>query len=177
MAKTPEAALKFMDALVPGVDGKGGERSQGHPGADRRAEGRLQVAAVGLGFLLPSRCARQSTTWTKSQIKPYFELNNVLQNGVFYAANQLYGLTFKERNDIPGLPARTCACSRCSTPTASRWRCGTATTSSATTRTAAPGWTTSSTSRSCSARSRWSTTSPTSASPRRASRRCSASTT
>ena len=37
----------------------------------------------------------------KSQVRPYFELNNVLQNGVFYAANQLYGLTFKERHDIP----------------------------------------------------------------------------
>src|ERR1035437_2444604 len=37
----------------------------------------------------------------ESQLKPYFELNNVLQNGVFYAANQLYGLTFKERKDIP----------------------------------------------------------------------------
>ena len=37
----------------------------------------------------------------ESQIKPYFELNNVLQNGVFYAANQLYGITFKERKDIP----------------------------------------------------------------------------
>ena len=37
----------------------------------------------------------------ESQIKPYFELNNVLQNGVFYAATQLYGITFKERNDIP----------------------------------------------------------------------------
>jgi peptidyl-dipeptidase Dcp len=36
-----------------------------------------------------------------SQIKPYFELNDVLQNGVFFAANQLYGLTFKERKDIP----------------------------------------------------------------------------
>ena len=37
----------------------------------------------------------------EAQIKPYFELNNVLQNGVFYAANQLYGITFKERHDIP----------------------------------------------------------------------------
>ncbi len=37
----------------------------------------------------------------ESQIKPYFELDNVLKNGVFYAANQLYGLTFKERKDIP----------------------------------------------------------------------------
>ena len=37
----------------------------------------------------------------ESQIKPYFELNSVLQNGVFYAANKLYGLTFRERHDIP----------------------------------------------------------------------------
>ena len=50
---------------------------------------------------MPSRCGRRSTISTKSQVKPYFELNNVLQNGVFYAANQLYGITFKERKDIP----------------------------------------------------------------------------
>src|SRR5437899_6974119 len=37
----------------------------------------------------------------EDQIKPYFELNNVLENGVFYAANQLYGISFKERHDIP----------------------------------------------------------------------------
>ena len=37
----------------------------------------------------------------ENQIKPYFELNNVLQNGVFYAAEQLYGITFKERKDLP----------------------------------------------------------------------------
>ena len=36
-----------------------------------------------------------------SQLKPYFELNSVLQNGVFYAANKLYGVTFKERHDLP----------------------------------------------------------------------------
>ena len=37
----------------------------------------------------------------EDEIKPYFELNNVLQNGVFFAANQLYGVTFKARKDIP----------------------------------------------------------------------------
>jgi peptidyl-dipeptidase Dcp len=37
----------------------------------------------------------------ESQIMPYFELNDVLQNGVFFAANRLYGITFKERHDIP----------------------------------------------------------------------------
>src|SRR5690606_11538923 len=37
----------------------------------------------------------------ESQIKPYFELKNVLENGVFYAATKLYGITFKQRTDIP----------------------------------------------------------------------------
>ncbi len=37
----------------------------------------------------------------QSELKPYFELNSVLKDGVFYAANQLYGITFKERHDIP----------------------------------------------------------------------------
>lgn len=37
----------------------------------------------------------------ESQLKPYFELNRVLKDGVFYAANKFYGLTFKERKDLP----------------------------------------------------------------------------
>ena len=40
-------------------------------------------------------------TFDESQLKPYFEMNNVLENGVFFAADQLYGLTFKERTDLP----------------------------------------------------------------------------
>jgi len=34
-------------------------------------------------------------------LKPYFELNKVLKDGVFYAATRLYGITFKQRKDIP----------------------------------------------------------------------------
>ena len=37
----------------------------------------------------------------ESQLKPYLELDNVLENGVFYAATQLYGITFTERPDLP----------------------------------------------------------------------------
>jgi peptidyl-dipeptidase Dcp len=37
----------------------------------------------------------------QSQVAPYFELNRVVQDGVFYAAHELYGLTFKERKDLP----------------------------------------------------------------------------
>jgi peptidyl-dipeptidase Dcp len=36
-----------------------------------------------------------------NQLKPYFEMKNVLENGVFFAANQLYGISFKERTDLP----------------------------------------------------------------------------
>jgi peptidyl-dipeptidase Dcp len=37
----------------------------------------------------------------EDEVKPYFEVWNVLENGVFYAANQLYGITFKRRTDLP----------------------------------------------------------------------------
>jgi peptidyl-dipeptidase Dcp len=37
----------------------------------------------------------------QNEVKPYFELNTVLQKGLFYAANQLYGISFKERHDLP----------------------------------------------------------------------------
>jgi len=37
----------------------------------------------------------------ESELKPYLELDRVLQDGVFYAANQIYGLTFEERFDLP----------------------------------------------------------------------------
>ncbi|WP_281321745.1 M3 family metallopeptidase [Flavobacterium aestivum] len=37
----------------------------------------------------------------ESQTKPYFELNSVLEKGVFYAAKQMYGISFKERKDLP----------------------------------------------------------------------------
>ena len=47
----------------------------------------------------------------ESQERPYFELDNVLENGVFYAAHQLYGISFKERKDIP-VYSRRCGFSR-----------------------------------------------------------------
>ncbi|HKL53330.1 MAG TPA: M3 family metallopeptidase, partial [Wenzhouxiangellaceae bacterium] len=44
---------------------------------------------------------QQKYDFDESQIKPYFELDSVLINGVFHAAEQVYGLTFKERPDLP----------------------------------------------------------------------------
>jgi len=45
------------------------------------------------------RAAKYS--YDESQVRPYFEMSNVLRNGVLFAAQQLYGITFKERKDIP----------------------------------------------------------------------------
>jgi peptidyl-dipeptidase Dcp len=44
---------------------------------------------------------RDKYAFDESQVKPYFELDHVLRDGVFYAANELYGLTFTERTDLP----------------------------------------------------------------------------
>jgi peptidyl-dipeptidase Dcp len=45
------------------------------------------------------RAAKYS--FDEAQVRPYFEMNNVLRNGVLFAAEQLYGIKFKERHDIP----------------------------------------------------------------------------
>ena len=68
---------------------------------DRRGRRAASSSRRGTGSSTPSRCARPKYDLDESQIKPYFELDHVLQDGVFFAANKLYGLTFKERNDIP----------------------------------------------------------------------------
>ena len=44
---------------------------------------------------------QQKYDFDESQIKPYFELDSVLVNGVFHAAEQVFGITFKERPDLP----------------------------------------------------------------------------
>ncbi len=84
-----------------GGHGQGPRRGGRDAGADRRAaRGTLALAPWDWQYY-PSRCARREYALDESQIKPYFELDRVLTDGVFYAANQLYGLTFKERKDMP----------------------------------------------------------------------------
>ena len=51
--------------------------------------------------LYSDQVRRERYAFDESQLKPYFELDHVLLDGVFYAANRLYGLTFKERHDLP----------------------------------------------------------------------------
>src|SRR6185437_14713642 len=100
MARTPEAALKFVRDLVPAAT------------ANARAEGdaiQAIIDADGESFQLEpwdwehyaERVRRARYDLDEEQIKQYFELDRVLQSGVFYAATRLYGITFKERDDLP----------------------------------------------------------------------------
>ncbi len=100
MAKTPEAALQFMDAIVPAATAKVAREAADIQAVIDSQKGGFQVQAYDWNFYSEQvRKARYDID--DAQVKPYFELYNVLQNGVFYAANQLYGITFKERHDIP----------------------------------------------------------------------------
>ena len=100
MAKTPEAALKFMDDLVPPATGNAESEAKEIQAVIDGQKAGFQLQPWDWNFYA-ERVRKAKYDLDESQVRPYFELNNVLQNGVFYAANQLYGLTFKERHDIP----------------------------------------------------------------------------
>lgn len=100
MAKTPETALKFMQNLVPAVTARAQAEAGDIQALIDKQHGGFKLAPWDWNFYA-EQVRKAKYDLDASQIKPYFELDNVLQNGVFYAANQLYGLTFKERHDIP----------------------------------------------------------------------------
>ena len=100
MADTPAKVNSFLTQLVAPA------------GAKAKEEARLIQAAIdksGPHFDLKpwdweryaDKVQKERYDLDDSALRPYFELNNVLQNGVFYAANRLYGITFKERHDLP----------------------------------------------------------------------------
>jgi peptidyl-dipeptidase Dcp len=100
MAKTPEAALKFMDALVPGATAKAGIEGKDIQKVIDAQKGGFTLQPWDWDFY-SEQVRKAKYDLNDAEVKPYFELNNVLENGVFYAAHQLYGITFKERKDIP----------------------------------------------------------------------------
>src|SRR4051794_26695328 len=100
MAKDRATAIGFLDRLAPAVAAK-----QQREAADIRALAKsqgatFQVTPADWNFYA-EQIRKQRFAVDSDQLKQYFEFNRVLEDGVFYAANQLYGLTFKERKDIP----------------------------------------------------------------------------
>ena len=100
MAKTPEAALKFMDALVPGATAKAAREAKDIQDLIDAQKGGFTLQPWDWDFY-SEQVRKAKYDLDPAEVKPYFELNNVLENGVFYAAHELYGITFQERHDIP----------------------------------------------------------------------------
>lgn len=100
MAKTPAAALKLLDSLVPGATAKAhGEAADMQAIIDAQ-HGGFKLASYDWNFY-SEQVRAQKYALDDAQTRPYFEVDRVLHDGVFFAANKLYGVTFKERHDIP----------------------------------------------------------------------------
>ena len=100
MAKTPDHALKLLTDMVPAATAKA-----------RREAARMQqlIDSEKGGFTLGAadwelyaeKVRKADYDIDEAQVKPYFPLDRVLKDGVFFAAHELYGLTFRERKDLP----------------------------------------------------------------------------
>ena len=100
MAKKPEAALEFMDQLVPGATARDAAEARDIQALIDKQKGGFKLQPWDWEFY-SEQVRKAKYDLNEDDVKPYFELNNVLENGVFYAAHLLYGLTFKERKDLP----------------------------------------------------------------------------
>ncbi len=100
MAETPEAVEKFLSRMVPATAAQEKREAADVQAVIDKSGGHFQLKPWDWDhYAQQVRKARYDLD--EDQLKPYFELDNVLKNGVFFAANRLYGLTFKERKDIP----------------------------------------------------------------------------
>nr|WP_314463650.1 M3 family metallopeptidase [uncultured Novosphingobium sp.] len=105
MVKTPAKAMEFMKGFVPALRATQ-DREAAMLEAAMKAEG---TKAGGQNVTLApwdwsyyaEKVRKAKYELDESQIKPYFEVWRTLEDGVFYAANQTYGLTFKRRTDLP----------------------------------------------------------------------------
>ncbi|WP_448633518.1 M3 family metallopeptidase [Pedobacter panaciterrae] len=100
MAKTPAAVETFFSKLVPSATAKAKAEAADIQAVIDQQKGGFKVEPYDWNYYA-EQVRKAKYDLDENQIKPYFELNKVLQNGVFYAATQLYGITFKERTDLP----------------------------------------------------------------------------
>ena len=100
MAKTPAAVETFLGKLVPSATAKARAEAADIQAVIDQEKGGFKLEAYDWDHYA-EKVRKAKYDLDESQVKPYFELNSVLENGVFYAATQLYGITFKQRTDLP----------------------------------------------------------------------------
>lgn len=101
MAGRPEAVERLISQLAPALRAKVADDVAELEAFAQQTEGKdFKLAAWDLDYYA-ERLKKAKYDLNEADLKPYLVLDSVLKNGVFFAANQLYGLTFKPRPDIP----------------------------------------------------------------------------
>ncbi|WP_223833720.1 M3 family metallopeptidase [Pedobacter riviphilus] len=100
MAKTPEAVEDFFSKVIPAATAKAKSEAADIQAVIDQQKGGFKLEPWDWDFYA-EQVRKAKFDLDENEVKPYFELNKVLINGVFYAATQLYGITFKERKDLP----------------------------------------------------------------------------
>ena len=100
MAKTPEAVEKFLSGLVPATVSNEQKEAEDIQAFMNQSGDNFKLEPWDWNYYA-NKLRKERFNLDDSQIKPYFVLENVLQKGIFYAAHELYGITFKELHDIP----------------------------------------------------------------------------
>ena len=101
MAKTPENVYDFLMNLIKAYVPKADAETKTIEDFARKSQGaEFQLQAYDY-FYYSAKMKKELLDVSDEAVKPYFNVDSVLLNGVFYAVNRVYGLTFKERTDIP----------------------------------------------------------------------------
>lgn len=100
MAKSPATALSFIRQIAAPVAVEQ-KREAGELQAQIKAEGGSFELKPWDWDFYSEKLRKAKYDLNQDELKPYFEIDKVLNDGVFYAANQLYGLSFKKRTDLP----------------------------------------------------------------------------
>src|SRR2546426_77407 len=100
MAKTPDAAIKLLSDLVPAATAQARREADKLQVMINKQHGGFKLAPWDWQYYA-EQVRKADYALDEAQLKPYFELDRVLEDGVFFAANRLYGLTFKRRTDLP----------------------------------------------------------------------------
>jgi peptidyl-dipeptidase Dcp len=99
-AKTTEAVNDMLGRLAPAAVANARREAADMQAIIDAEGGGFELAAWDWAFYA-EKVRKAKYDFDDSQLRPYFEMESVLQNGVFYMAEKLYGLTFKERPDLP----------------------------------------------------------------------------
>jgi peptidyl-dipeptidase Dcp len=100
MAKSPEAAVKMLQDLVPPVLANSKREADAIREMIRR-EGQTHALEAWDWEYYAEKVRAALYDLDDAEVRPYFELNKVLHDGVFYTMNRLFGVSFKKRTDIP----------------------------------------------------------------------------